>query len=290
MRAEYLIYIIVSAFLHAFYNFLMRKSGGSRAFLVCMFTIGGLTAAAVVVATGNYRNIPWHNVPYIYGASFFYILYQVFVSRSYEHGNISTHYPLTVLSPVFIPIWAYFLLSEKISFVTGSGIIITILGAFMVKLNAFTWAEIKKMFQFSRDYRGARFALAASFMYSFGAIFDKSKIASFDIVTYIGFILCFMSANLIIYSLVWEKQKFKSYVSKHWNFILMGGITVFLSFFTFRVALKEVMVSIAVPVRLISIIFAILLGIIILKEKPDIKKLIGSLVIIAGIILVNLGV
>ena len=290
MRTEYLIYIILSAFLHAFYNFLMRKSGGSRAFLVCMFTVGGLTAAAIVIATGNYKNIPWHNVPFIYGASFFYILYQVFVSRSYELGKISTHYPLTVLSPVFIPIWAYFLLSEKISFITGAGILITIIGAFMVKLNSFTWIEIKKMFKLNKDYRGARFALAASLMYSFGAIFDKSKISSFNIVTYIGFILVFMSANLIIYSIVWERQSFKSYFPKHWIFILLGGITVFLSFFTFRVALQEVMVSIAVPVRLISIIFAVLLGIILLKEKPDIKKLIGSLVIIGGIILVNLGI
>ncbi len=290
MKVEFLIFIILSAFLHAFYNFLMRRSDGSRAFLVCMFTVGGLTAAAIVFATGNFKNIPWNNVPYIYGASFFYILYQVFVSRSYEHGNISTHYPLTVLSPVLIPVWAFFILGEKISFLTGLGILITIMGAFMVKLNSFTWIEIKKMFQLSKDYRGARFALAASLMYSFGAIFDKSKISSFNLVTYIGFILVFMSANLIIYSIVWERQSFRSYLPKHWYFILLGGITVFLSFFTFRVALREVMVSIAVPVRLISIIFAILLGIILLKEKPDIKKLIGALVIIGGIILVSLGI
>jgi uncharacterized membrane protein len=290
MRIEYLLYIIISAFLHAFYNFLMRKSNGSRIFLVSMFTIAGLTAASIAVVTGNYRNIPWHNVPYIYGASFFYILYQIFVSKSYEHGKISTHYPLTVLSPIFIPIWAYFLLAEKISFITGAGIIVTIIGAFMVKLDAFKWTEVKKMFRLSKDYIGGRFALAASLMYSFGAIFDKSKIATFDIVTYIGFILMFMALNLIIYTIIFQKQSVKSYLPKHWQFILLGGITVFLSFFTFRVALKEVMVSVAVPVRLISIVFAILLGIIILKEKPDFQKLIGSLIIIVGIILVNLGI
>ena len=149
---------------------------------------------------------------------------------------------------------------------------------------------MKKVFRLSKDYKGARFALAASLMYSFGAIFDKSKIASFNIVTYIGFILLFMALNLIIYTVIFQKQSVKSYLPKHWQFILLGGLTVFLSFFTFRVALKEVMVSVAVPVRLISIVFAIMLGIIILKEKPDIKKLIGSLVIIGGIILVNLGI
>ena len=289
MRIEYLLYIVLSAFLHSFYNLLMRKSGGSRIFLVSMFTVAGFSAVAVVFITGNYRGIPWQNVPYIYGASFFYILYQIFVSKSYEHGNISTHYPLSVLSPVFIPIWAYFLLAEKISLMTGTGIIITVIGAFMVKLNSFTWIEIKKMFQLSREYRGARFALAASLMYSFGAIFDKSRIASFNIVTYIGFILLFMALNLIIYTLIFQKQPVRSYIPGYWYFILLGGITVFLSFFTFRVALREVMVSVAVPVRQVSIVFAILLGVIMLREKPDTNKLIGSLVIIGGIILVNLG-
>lgn len=290
MRFEFLLYIVVSAFLHAFYNFLMRRSGGSRIFLMFMFTVAGLTAAGIAMVTGNFKNIPWHNVPYIYGASFFYILYQILVSKSYEYGKISTHYPLTVLSPVFIPIWAFFLLAEKISFITGAGIIITIVGAFMVKLDSFTWTEVKKVFRLSKKYKGARFALAASLMYSFGAIFDKSRIASFNIVTYIGFILFFMGLNLNIYTFIIRRQSVKSYLPKHWQFILLGGLTVFLSFFTFRVALKEVMVSVAVPVRLISIVFAILLGIIILKERPDIKKLIGSLVIIGGIILVNLGI
>ncbi len=290
MRIEYLLYIVLSAFLHSFYNFLMRKSNGSKVFLVSMFTVAGFTAVAIAFLTGNYRDIPWHNVPYIYGASFFYILYQIFVSKSYEHGDISTHYPLTVLSPIFIPVWAYFLLAEKISFLTGAGIIITIIGAFMVKLNAFTRVEIKKMFRLSKDYRGARFALAASLMYSFGAIFDKSRIAAFNIETYIGFILLFMALNLIIYMVIFQKKPVISYIPKYRYFILLGGITVFLSFFTFRVALREVMVSVAVPVRQVSIVFAILLGIIMLRERPDINKLIGSLVIIGGIILVNLGI
>jgi uncharacterized membrane protein len=195
-----------------------------------------------------------------------------------------------VLSPIFIPIWAFFLLAEKISFMTGAGIVVTVLGAFTVQLNALTWTEIKKIFRLNKEYRGARFALAASLMYSFGAIFDKSRIATFNIETYIGFILLFMAINLIIYTVIFQKKPVFSYIPKYWYLIALGGITVFLSFFTFRVALREVMVSLAVPVRQVAIVFAILLGIIMLREKPDINKLIGSLIIIGGIILVNLGI
>jgi uncharacterized membrane protein len=69
----------------------------------------------------------------------------------------------------------------------------------------------------------------------------------------------------------------------------LGGITLYFSFLFFRVALKEVFVSLAVPVRQVAIIFAILLGVLFLKEKIEARNLLGSLIIILGIVLINAG-
>ena len=49
------------------------------------------------------------------------------------------------------------------------------------------------------------------------------------------------------------------------------------------------MVSPAVPVRQVAIIFAILLGVWFLKEKLELRNVIGSLIIIAGILLIQAG-
>ncbi len=289
MEIKYILFIVVSAFFHAFYNYLMRRSGGSRTFLLWMFTAASLIATVVTAVRGDYRDIPWAYVPYILGASSFYILYQVFVAKSYEQGNISANYPLTVLSPIFIPFWAFLFLGERISFLTGMGIMVTVAGAVLVKLNAFNRAELKKMFTFNRDYVGARFALGASFVYSFGAVFDKSKIAHFSLSIYLFFLLYFMTLQLLVYHSVIRRKPFLSYIKSHWKPVLIGGIVVNLSFYTFRIALKVVPVSITVPVRQVAVVFAILLGVFSLKEKISPGKLLGSAVIIAGIILVNMG-
>lgn len=289
MALEFIWFIVLSAFLHAFYNFLMRKASGDEGFLLTIFLVATGAAAIIAVLTGGLAAIPWRQLPYVYGASFFYIQYQILVSKAYESGNISTLYPLTVLSPIFIPIWAFFFLSETISFVTGAGIVLTVVGATLAKIQAVTLQEFKKIIRFHQEYAGARFALGASFVYSFGAIFDKSRIASFSLTSYLFFIIGFMTVNMIVYWHFWKKQTIVPVVANYWKAGILGGITVYFSFLLFRVALKEVFVSLAVPVRQVAIVFAILLGVLFLKEKIELRNVFGSLIIILGIVLINAG-
>ena len=266
----------------------MRKSSGSRVFLELMFVCAAIVSLLVTFISGDFYDISWNNIPYVYGASFFYVIYQIFVSKSYKKGEMSANYPLTVLSPIFVPLWAYLFLAEKISLFVGFGIVITVCGAMLIKLKAFNKSEIKKIFSFHNDYIGARFALLASLVYSFGAIFDKSKINSFPFTAYLSFILVFMSINLIIYNIRYRRESLFKYFKINYRLIILGGLTTYLSFMFFRLALKHVMISIAIPVRLTSIIFAIILSVFVLKEKMIIGRIVGVIAIIAGIILLNL--
>lgn len=238
----------------------------------------------------GYKNIPWQNVPYVYGASLFYILYQIFVNKSYQSGgNISTNYPLTVLSPLFIPVWAFFVLGEKISLLTGIGIFITVLGAVVMQIKNLSLDELKKMFRFNKDYKGARYAITASFMYSFGAIFDKFKISSFSVSTYLALIICFMAINMIIYMMITKRTDFIAGGFEDWKVTLLGGVALLFSFLFFRLALAKIDVSVAVPLRQVSIVFAILFGVLFLKEKFKREKIAAVIVIFIGILLINLG-
>lgn len=290
MGLHYIWFIVISAFLHAFYNFLMRKANGDEGFLLAMLAVSTGIAGAIAILTGGLTAIPWRHLPYVYGASFFYVQYQILVSKAYETGNISTLYPLTVLSPIFIPIWAYFFLSENISLISGTGIGLTVLGAALVKMHAITMRELKKIVQFHREYAGARFALGASFVYSFGAVFDKSRVASFSLPTYLFFVLFFMTVTMIVYWHFWKKRTILPAVLTYGKVGILGGLIFYFSNFFFRVALRAVYVSLAVPVRQVAIIFAILLGVLFLKEKIGRRTVIGSLIIIVGIILINVGV
>jgi len=140
---------------------------------------------------------------------------------------------------------------------------------------------------FSRDYRAARWAFAASFMYAIGSVFDKSRIGEFNLLVYMNLILTFMSVMLLTYSALFERQAVGRFFSRHFKPVLIGGASLFLSFLLFRYALQHIYVSIAVPVRLSSIVFAVLLGVFVLREKITRKKLAGVAIVILGILFIQ---
>lgn len=288
MKIHFLLLIILSAFLHAFYNFLMRRQEGRRLFLLAMFSAACLPSLATPLLRGSFAQIPWRFVPYVVGASFFYILYQFLVCKAYETGNISRCYPLTVLSPALIPFWAFFLLEERISFLDACGILLTLAGAVLVKLDSLSIKEFSKLFTRAGEYKGPRFALAASVAYSFGAVLDKARIASFPLDAYLAVLILSMTINGFIFFFLLERNPSAFLWRDSWRGALLGGMIVYGSFFSFRIALREVPVSIAVPARQAAVIFAILLGVLFLREKFKIQNLTGSLAIIAGVALTTL--
>lgn len=287
MKPEFLLLITLSGFFHAFYNFLMRRAHGSRLYLTGIFAVGAAISFAVTIASGTQVLIPFAAIPFVLAASFFYTFYQLFISFAYERGDIALVYPLAMLSPLFIPVLAFWFLGEVIPIEVWAGICITIAGTLLVQLNFVSTAELNKLMRFSKDYRAARLALAASFMYAIGSVFDKSRISEFDILIYMNFILIFMAVMLASYSLIFEKERLMPYFGKHFKSLLLGGGLLFLSFLTFRIALQHVYVSIAVPVRLSSIVFAVLFGVIVLKEKLSRNKTIGIFIVILGIIFIQ---
>lgn len=290
MKLVYVVFIVISAFFHALYNYLMRRSSGNRLFLLGMFISASAISILFAIFFGHLDKEGVFNVIIIYLASAFYVLYQYFVSRAYEKGEISKVYPLTVLSPVFIPIWAFLILDEQLSLMSITGIIIAISGAFLIKLNNIDISEMIKVFKLNKKYMTARFALIASLMYSIGSVLDKAKIASFSLPVYVCLILSFMTVNMFILFTLLGDKTLSVYSGGHNLWMILGGLLVFLSFISFRVALKDVPVSIAVPVRQTSIVFATVFGICLLKEKLTPNKLFGSFLIILGVYIVNLGV
>lgn len=169
------------------------------------------------------------------------------------------------------------------------GIVITLIGAMSIKVNIFSIGNFSGGIQKLSKYKGSGFALFAAFAYSFGAVFDKIKIDRFTTINYMGLLIPFMCINLLIYNLIFEKEAMKLRTGFSKKLLVSGGISLALSFLFFRFALKEVPVSIAVPMRLISIIFAIVLGVTLLKEKITKRELLSALIIIAGITIINLG-
>ena len=290
MELLYIFFILSSALFHAGYNFLMHKSHGSRLFLMVLFIIAATCASIVFLFSTQTIELNFVGCGIIYIASAFYVLYQIFVSKAYEKGEISRMYPLTVLSPIFVPIWAFIFLHEHITIGVITGIIISTIGAILVKQTHISWKSFFGVFLQKYEYKGAGFAILASLMYSIGSVFDKSRIADYSLIPYLWVLLTSMALNMIIFSLIFERSVFTEISKISWKYVGIAGILGYASFYTFRAALQHVDVSVAVPIRTSSILFAVFLGVIFAHEKLTKNNTIGVTTIINSILIIKFSV
>jgi uncharacterized membrane protein len=76
---------------------------------------------------------------------------------------------------------------------------------------------------------------------------------------------------------------------EHWGLILCSGPIMMASFLTFRYGLNLSQVSYAVPVRQVSIVIGVLIGILFLRESFGRIRFISALLIMSGVVLIRLG-
>ncbi len=264
----------------------MLKAKGNRTFLTQMFIVAFGASLILALTTQKFHSIDFTTLLIVIGASIFYVLYQVLASMAYQHGTVSTNYPLTVMSPIFVPIWAAIFLHETPTIQAIIGIVTTVFGAITIKINLANLKSLSALFKKNNAAKGAMFALSASLAYSFGSIMDKARIASLSLPFYLFILLTGMTIGVVIYTLVFEKEPLFYKFKEQRVMVIIGGLAMFASFFFFRDALVYLPVSLAVSVRLFSIVFGLLFGYFFLKENLTRQNWIGAALIILGIILV----
>ncbi len=275
--------VVISAVFHAGWNLALKFSKDKVVYSVHIQVIAPILFTPVVLIWYP-ESLTFHKSTLIFAfaSAFFFALYQVLVAVAYKYADVSMVYPITTSSPLFIVVWAYFILHEHITLGGVIGIVLIIGGGYVMNLTRGTNATATK---------GVIFAIMSALFYSFGALLDKMGVNSVDTVLYIYAMLIFMAFFSYLLSFVVErKHKAKNeHKPTEWKLTIIGGVAIALSTVTYRLGLEGMQVSYATSLRQISAIFGVAIGIIFLKEYAGGKRIIGALIICAGIVLIRLG-
>ncbi len=282
--------IIFSSIMHAIWNLLVKKSSQKTVFIWWMFVSSGLMFTLLLLLIRQPLPIPDCRVMLMaLGGGSCFTLYHLLTGRSYSSGDISLTYPLCQTSMLYVPLWGMIIMGESFSILGGSGIALVLLGAYSVQLHKFSLDELMRPFR-NLGEPTVRFALAAGFVYSFGVMFDKAGVQQYSplyftwMMVLVMFVL--MSLNLLRSR---YKNKVRAEWHTNWRLILISGPVLMASFIAFRYGLKMAPVSYAVPVRQVSILFGVLLGMIFLKESYGRIRLASAALILVGAFLIKFG-
>lgn len=282
--------IFVSAVMHALWNLLVKKSSEKTVFIWWMFVSSGTLFSILLVILPVPFTLPDPvTLLSICGGGACFVLYHLFNGRAYREGDLSLIYPLSQSSMVYVPIWGVLILGERLSLVGVCGILLVIIGALSVQMRHLSLSELLRPFR-SMNLPAVRYALAAGFVYSFGSLTEKIGVSRYSPLLFTFFIVVIMLLMMTVNLL---RSKYRHLVMQearqNWKLILLSGPIMMTSFLTFRYGLSMAPMSYAVPVRQVSILIGVLIGILFLGESFGRARITGALMIVAGAVLIKLG-
>ena len=174
---------------------------------------------------------------------------------------------------IFILIYSIVLLKEKFNLLEFSGIILAIIGVFILNWN-----------QSISIVRGSFLALLASFLFATSSFIAKKYIKNISPKT-INLVRLFFIAS---FGLFYSFNQKTNLILKGDNIalIIVGSfLCAFLGFELFYSSLKYIKLGTSNTLRALAPIFTIFFAFVVLSEIPEFIQIIGSLLILGGILL-----
>jgi drug/metabolite transporter (DMT)-like permease len=223
------------------------------------------------------------------GGAACFALYHLFNGRAYRAGDLSLTYPLSQTAMVYVPLWGVLILGERLSFTGICGIALVVAGAYSVQMQRLSLTELLRPFR-SMHEPSVQAALAAGFVYSLGAVIDKTGVQRYSPLYFTYLLVMFMLALMTVNLL---RPKYRAQIGAEWRenrpLILASGPVMMGSFLSFRYGLSLAPMSYAVPVRQVSVLVGVLIGVFFLGESGGRIRFTAAMLIIGGVFLLRFG-
>jgi len=280
--------VLASAFLHAGWNFLLKKSGNKIAFTWCFLTAAVVMYFPACVYFWPEQPISPLGWACIAGTGLFHFLYFWFMGGAYERGDLSLVYPLFRGSgPLLVPVLAVILLNEELAALGIAGIVLVVLGVYVLHLKSF---RLKSFVEPLAALRGgaSAWALCAGVSIAGYSIVDKIGVTQvFPVVyNYLTTVICW--GMLTVPLLPRLRTQVIPEWRNNWPSVLIVGFFNILTYIIILFALQLAKVSYVSAVREVSIVLSAFLGVSQLGEKNAAQKLPGAVMIALGVVFIGL--
>ncbi len=280
--------ILFSALMHAFWNLLVKRSQDKTIFIWWMFVASGSLMVMALPMVGTFPLPSWRVVGLAAIGGVCFMLYHLFTGRAYRSGDLSLIYPLAQTSMFWVPVWGVLILGEQVSALGLAGIGLILFGVYSIQLRALAWGEVVRPFRNLRD-PAVLAALVAGFIYSVGSVIDKTGVMLYSPFHFtfmlVAFMLLFMTLNVM-------RAKYRGRVMAEFRnsrpLVLISGPVIMASFLSFRYGLQLTPMSYAVPVRQVSLLIGVLIGVLFLGEACGRIRFVAALLVLAGAALIRL--
>ena len=251
-----------------------------------------------VVGFFMYRGVPWGNMAFLIGLFFAtipYVFGTFVLVEATKRCDLSIVAPIMALTPVFLVIWEFLSLRTLPSGFGFLGIGLIVVGSYVLNLSkvghgGFMGGIFEPIFSiFRRGYGLLPFI--GTFAYSFSGIGAKYALQYTDPFSFVTvmFSLSFVCASIyFVWLLALGRVRIGSEIFGHsLLFVIQGGFST-LNSLTNNLAFVMAHASYVIALKRTSALFGVALGYLVFKEKKISERMIGAIVMVAGVAVLSI--
>lgn len=278
--------VLLGALLHASWNALIKSAPDKALNTALIHGLGTILALPLLLITGLPQAAAW---PYVITSTLIHIGYYMALAGAYKHGDLGLTYPLMRGSaPLLVALGSHALLGEQLSALAWVGVLTISLGVLTLGLAQAGSAGGDE----SRRRKAMRYALInAVFIAAYTVVDGLGVRANGEAASYVAAL--FLLDGLPYLCLVlWQRRdrldQVRAYMAARWK-PAAGGTAASLG--SYGIALWAMMhapVATVAALRETSVLFAALIGSLLLGERFGWQRATGTGVILAGIMALRL--
>ena len=210
----------------------------------------------------------------------------VLYMRGIQISPLSFSIPFFGLTPVFMIGVADALLGEIPGRLATGGIFLVALGAYIVGIRSFREGWIEPLRAIARE-RGVVLIILVAIIYSVTGVLGKVAVLHSSAEFFGVFYILLLTLVLIPITVAREGRGVLR-VFQRWPRLLLIGIFSAVMVITHFLALRLTEVTYMTSVKRLSLVFSVILGRVFFQEEYFTQRLVGSLVMLLGVILIIL--
>ncbi|GHE94098.1 hypothetical protein GCM10017786_28750 [Amycolatopsis deserti] len=281
MNGTALGFVLVAAVVHAGWNLAAKRVDAGARFVFLYYTVSAVICApvAVVALVAEGQRPQWTWLPAALVTAVFHIAYGVVLQRGYRVGDLSVVYPLARGSgPLLSVLAAVVLLGERPGWLGLTGAFLVVAGVLVIGLGARSAGDARAR------RAGVCYGLLTGVTIAAYTLWDDHAVNAVAVPP-----LPYFAAGAVLQSLLLAPAALRAggrigaLWRSHWREAVLVGVLSPVAYVLVLYAMRMAPISLVAPAREVSIVLGGLAAWLVLDEPHPVRRLVGSVVVLAGI-------
>jgi uncharacterized membrane protein len=214
------------------------------------------------------------------------VITTILYMKAIKYSDLSITVPMVTFTPLFLLMTSPLIVDEFPNFLGLIGVLLIVLGSFTLNIkqrHEGYFAPFKALLK----EKGPKLMLLVAFIWSISSNFDKIGVQNSSPILWVIAVNIFITL-VMLPIMLYKSQRSVQQISTSYKALLPIGLFSALTLIFQMTAINLTLVAYVISIKRTSAIMSVLFGYFIFKEKGIKERLIGTIIMIIGVLLITL--